>query len=264
VIVHLVILIIVVLSLGASPVAAGQTPQTLRKLKQAVAANPQDPKAHYSLGLKYESLGDADKALREYQAALRLKPDDDKVLSSLGRVMGQLGEPGPALELLKKAVKLNPKSAEARSLLAAAYNKQGVAFMEQGNLDEAKQALEAGIRAKAGTAETEALRNNLGCLYVKENRLDQAVGTFQEVLRQNPDSAQARYNLALIYYATGNPQAASVEFFTLKGIDRNLAGELNDYRFRIRTSTDYAPPVKTMQMKPSPLLTGGGIPADYR
>ena len=91
-----------------------------------------------------------------------------------------------AIEILKKAVKLKPDFAAARSLMAAEYNRQAIAFMAQGNLEAAREALEAGIQAKGGAAVTEALRNNLGCLYVRENRLDQAMGTFKEVIRQNP------------------------------------------------------------------------------
>jgi tetratricopeptide (TPR) repeat protein len=259
---HLTILVIVLLSLGASPIVAGEKPPTLRELKKAVAASPQDPQAHYSLGLQYESLGQTKKAIGEYRKSLSLKPDNAKALYSLGRLMNQLGEPEKAIEIIKQAVKFNPKFQEARNLLAAVYNQQAMAFMEQSNLDAARQALETGIQAKGGPAETETLRNNLGCLYVRENRLDEAVGTFREVLRQNPDVPQARYNLALIYYATGNHQAAYVEFFALKGLDRDLAAQLSDYRFRIETSTYVTPPVKTMQMKPSPALVGGNIPAE--
>lgn len=261
---YLLILIIMVLSLGAGPAAAGPNPPVW-KLKQTVAANPQDPQAHYALGEKYESLGQMQAALRQYKEALKLKPDDAKGLYRLGRLMGELGKPEQAIEIIKKALKLNPNFAEARSLLATEYNQQGTTLMQQGNLEAAKEALEAGIQAKGGPAETEALRNNLGCLYVRENRLDQAVGTFQQVLRQNPNMAQAHYNLALIYYQQGDYQAANREFFALKGINPAMAGELSDYRFRIRTSTESAPPVKTaITFKGSPALTQGTIPSDFR
>jgi tetratricopeptide (TPR) repeat protein len=111
---------------------------------------------------------------------------------------------------------------------------------------------------------TEALLNNLGCLYIQQDKLDDAVGTFQEVLRQNPNVPQARYNLALLYYTTGDYQAASREFFTLKGVDRDMAGKLSDYRFRITTSTEVKPPVKTMYtFKGSPLLTKGTVLPSY-
>jgi len=260
---HLTILVIVLLSLGAAPAAAGEKPSTVRELKQAVAGNPQDSQAHYSLGLKYESLGQTKKAMGEYRKALSLKPDNDQALFSLGRLMGTLGESEKAIEIIKQAVKLNPKSAEARGLLAAVYNQQAMALMGQGSLDAARQAFEAGIQARGGPAATEALRHNLGCLYVRENDLDQAIGTFQEVLRQNPDVPQAHYNLALIYYSQGDYQAASQEFFALKGLDRDLAGELSDYRFRVKTSTYVTPPVKTiLTFKGSPLLTKGSIPSE--
>ena len=262
---YLTILVIMVLSLGASPAAAVEKPGALRELKQAVAAKPEDPQAHYSLGLKYESLGQTKKAIEEYRKSLSLKPGNVKVLYSLGRLMTSLGEPGQATEIIKQAVKLNPKSAEARSLLAAVYNQQAMAFMQQGNLDAAKDSLEAGIQAKGGPAATEALRNNLGCLYVRENKLDQAMGTWQEMLRQNPDVPQAHYNLALLYYTQGDYQAANREFLALKGLDRDMAGDLSDYRFRVKTDYDVKPPVKTMiTFKGSPLLIQGTIPSDFR
>jgi tetratricopeptide (TPR) repeat protein len=257
---HLTILVIMVLSLVASPAAAGPATPTLRELKQAVAAKPQYPQAHYSLGLKYESLGQTKKAIAEYRKSLSLKPDNDKALYSLGRLMATAGEPDQAVKIIQQAVKLNPKSIEARSLLGAVYNQQAIGLLQQGNLDAARQALEAGIRAKGNDAVTEALRNNLGCLYVRENKLGQAVGTWQEVIRQNPDAPQAHYNLALIYYTQGDYQAASRELFTLKGIDRDMAADLSNYRFRIKTSTNVEPPVKTMiTFKGSPLLTEGTI-----
>jgi tetratricopeptide (TPR) repeat protein len=227
-----------------------------------VAAEPQNPQAHYSLGLKYESLGQTKKAAGEYRNSLRLKPNNDKVLYSLARLMAAGGEPDQAIKIVQQAVKLNPKSVEARNLMAAIYNQQATASLQQGNLDAARQALTAGLQAKGGPAETQTLLNNLGCLYVRENKLDEAVGTWRDVLQQNPDLPLAHYNLALVYYATGNFQAAYVEMFAVKGLDRNLAAELSDYRFRIETSTDVKPPVKTLQMKPSPLLVGRNLPSE--
>jgi tetratricopeptide (TPR) repeat protein len=263
---YLAILVIMILGLGlgVGPAAAASK-LPVWKLKQVVAANPQDPQAHYALGEKYESLGQMQAAIQQYNEALKLKPDDAKGLYRLARVMGEIGKSDQAIETIKKALKLNPNFPEARSLLAAAYNQQGTALMQQGNLEAAKEALEAGIQAKGGPAETEALRNNLGCLYVQENRLDQAVDTFQQVVRQNPNMAQAHYNLALIYYQQGNYQAANVEFFAVKGINPGLAGELSDYRVRVRTSMESAPPVKTAITFPgSPALTQGSIPSDFR
>jgi len=262
---YLLILAIMVLSLGAGPAAAGKTPPRLWELKQAVAANPQDPQAHYALGLRYGSLGKTKQAVGEFKKTLKLKPDDAKALSSLGRALNTLGETDQAIAILKQAVKLDPNSTEARSLLAATYNRQGAALMTQGNLDAAREALEAGIQAKGSPEATQALRNNLGCLDVQAGRLDQAVGAFREVLRQNPNMPQAHYNLGLIYYTQGDYQAASRQFYALKGLDPGMAADLADYRFRPQTSTYVTPPVKTMiTFKGSPLLVQGTIPPDFR
>jgi tetratricopeptide (TPR) repeat protein len=259
----MLVLLIVLLGAGLVSAAAGEKPATLRDLKQAVRTNPKDPGARYSLGEKYESLGDAKKAIREYKMVLSLKPGDEKALTRLAGVVGELGQTDKAIELLTKAVKLKPNSQEARKQLAAAYNKQGIGFIARGDLDAAREALEAGIKTDGGAAETEALRNNLGCLYVRENRLDQATETFREVLRQNPEVPQAHYNLALIYYAQGDYQAADRQFYSLKGVDRNLAEDLSDYRFRITTSTEVSPPVKSPGFKGSPLLIQGPKLSSY-
>lgn len=260
----LIVLVIAALLLGTSPASAGQAPPTLRKLKQAVVANPQDPQAHYTLGLQYESLGQTKKATEEYRKALSLKPDYDKALYSLGRLMGELGETDRALKIIKQTVKLNPDSVEAKTLLATVYNRQAMDLLRQGSLDDAREAIEAGMQAKGGDAVTEALSINLGCLYLLQDKLDDAVGTFQEVVRQNPDAPEARYNLALIYYTQGDFQAASREFFALKGIDRNLAEKLSDYRFRVKTDAYVKPPVQTMYtFKGSPLLTKGTVLPSY-
>jgi len=261
---HLTILVIMLLSLGAGPATAGEKSPALWQLRQAVASNPQDPQAHYTLGVKYESLGQTKKAMGEYKKTLSLKPNDEQALFRLGRLMGELGESEPAIKILKQAVKLNPNFAEARSLLAAEYNRQGMALMEQGRLDAAREALEAGIQANGGPLQTEALRNNLGCLYVRQNRPDQAIDTFREVLRQNPNVPQAHYNLALLYYTQGDYQAASRQFFSLKGIDRDMAAELSAYRFRVESPTYATAPVKTMiTFKGSPLLTEGTVLPSY-
>jgi tetratricopeptide (TPR) repeat protein len=260
----LIVLVIAALLLGTSPASAGQAPPTLRKLKQAVVANPQDPQAHYTLGLQYESLGQTKKATEEYRKALSLKPDYDKALYSLGRLMGELGETDRALEIIKQTVKLNPDSVEAKTLLATVYNRQAMELLRQGSLDDAREAIKAGIQAQGGDAVTEALNINLGCLYILQDKLDDAVGTFQEVIRQNPDAPEARYNLALLYYTQGDFQAASREFFALKGIDLDLAEKLSAYRFRVKTDAYVKPPVQTMYtFKGSPLLTKGTVLPSY-
>ena len=260
----LIVLVIAALLLGTSPAPAGQAPPTLRKLKQAVKANPQDPQAHYALGLKYESLGQTKEATGEYRKALSLKPDNEQALYSLGRLMGELGETGRAIEIIKQAVKLKPNSAEAKTLLATVYNQQAMDLLRRGSLDDAREAIEAGIQAQGGDEVTAALLNNLGCLYTLQDKLDDAMGTFQEVVRQNPDAPEAHYNLAILYYTRGDYQAASREFYALKGIDRNMAGELSEYRFRIKTDAYVKPPVKTQYtFKGSPLFTKGTVLPSY-
>ena len=44
---------------------------------------------------------------------------------------------------------------------------------------------------------------NLGVVYTRQGRIDEAIRELQAALRINPDFADAHYNLGVIYRATG-------------------------------------------------------------
>ena len=137
----------------------GDYAPAIRTLLGAVAAAPQDARAHYYLGLAYARLGVVTGAMRQLSDAVRLAPGDPRVHDALGQTLREMGDsraarreleeaahldPGdpryqidlagllldqgelaPAVERLRQAVRLRPRSAEIRLLLATALRRAG-------------------------------------------------------------------------------------------------------------------------------------------
>src|SRR5262245_30450916 len=61
---------------GIALLALGRNNEAEQALRQALTANPDNPRAHYNLGLLYRSSGKAVEALQEFQAVRRLDPND--------------------------------------------------------------------------------------------------------------------------------------------------------------------------------------------
>jgi tetratricopeptide (TPR) repeat protein len=75
---------------------------------------------------------------------------------------------------------------------------------------------------RPASAETQ---NNLGKLYVRTKRYQEAVTAFKAAIALKPGYAEAHFNLAVAYTATGNKLGALEEYRTLKTLDPRLADE---------------------------------------
>lgn len=82
--------------------------ETPAKYKEASEPNPNDAKAHNSLGLIYYKIGALDDAIAEFQAALQLDPNNADIHYNLAFVYSLKGEKSQAIEHLGQAIRLNP------------------------------------------------------------------------------------------------------------------------------------------------------------
>jgi Tfp pilus assembly protein PilF len=105
------------------------------------------------------------------------------------------GDYTQALSSLKEAVKLNPKAAEAWSNLGLAYAGKSDFVHAEGCF---RKALDV-------NAEFSDARLNLGALYLQQKKYPLAEKELKEVLKDlaYPRTAQAKYNLGLVYRAQG-------------------------------------------------------------
>ena len=75
---------------------------------------------------------------------------------------------------------------------------------------------------KPGNAET---NNNLGTVYFRTKRYQEAAAAFKEAVRIKPDYSEAHFNLALAYVALKDKKGALDQYNRLKKLDPKLADE---------------------------------------
>jgi tetratricopeptide (TPR) repeat protein len=221
------IMAVCLLMLAAGPAAARDRAPTLRQLKQAVKANPQDPEAYFNLGLQYEILGKDKEAVRAFTEALKLKPDYPEALNELARLKGESGNSAQAIKDLQQALKLKPDLRATRNALGGEYNQQGLEFIGQGQWDKAAQAFQEALKANPGSEVGSAARNNLGVALASEGNYAEARDQFRQVLENDPGNSNAHYNYGAASLAVGNNVDAFREYLVLRELDPNYAGELS-------------------------------------
>jgi len=220
-------LVCLLLALPWTRAGAREKVPTLRQLKQAAQENPQDPKAYYNLGLKYEAMGKDKDAIKAFNQALKLKPDYSEALYELGRLKGERGETEQGVADLKKALKLKPDYSAARTGLGGEYNQEGLDFVKKGQWDKASQSFREALQANPDAQVREAARNNLGVALASEGNYAEARQEFRKVLEADPNNANAHYNFGVSSLALGNNVDAYREYLILKELDPDAAGELS-------------------------------------
>jgi ADP-heptose:LPS heptosyltransferase len=104
-----------------------------------------------------------------------------------------------AAEESRRLLTLEPENPDAAQVLS-------VVLTELGALDEAErvihQALRLADRATHPTEHRLAALRNLGAVLARQNRVQEAITTYEQVLALSPDLARAHGNLAHLYLAT--------------------------------------------------------------
>lgn len=157
-------------------------------LETAVGLNPSMTETHYRLAATYVGLKEYDEAIHQYREILKQDPRQVDALYSIGKIYN---------DLMENSVK------ELSNFPNSVY--YGLTLIE---------ALEGGQEWRS-LVETEIpkiiqvhpsvpmLRYELGRLQLKDGKIDAARRLFQEELRVDPWSFQARYGLAQIGLALG-------------------------------------------------------------
>jgi len=156
------------------------------------------PNAWNNLGLLATQEGRTAEAIPYFEEALRLSPDHLIALDNLGNAYRQLQQWEQARKVLERAVVVAPQDAEANYSL-------GMVFAQMDDSDRAYEYLQRALKIRPGYPEA---LNNLGVLYLRTQRRDQAVESFEECIRVAPAFDQSYLNLARVYSIEGAPDKA--------------------------------------------------------
>jgi tetratricopeptide (TPR) repeat protein len=222
------------LYLGLIECLQGAPGRARDRLARAVALDPDLVNAWLLLGLMAESEEDFSEAARCYGEAVRRKGeahlanqrlaflalargDRDEALPYLRAwVAGQTDETAPLLHLSAALVELGNESEAAATLdralalepeAPALHRRRGDLCLRMGLKREATAHFRAALAAEPGEVET---RIKYGLTLAAVGDVDGAVAALEQAVDQDPDRADAHYELGILYYTERNDLARAL------------------------------------------------------
>src|SRR5581483_8080183 len=125
------------------------SPDAAKELSLAIAQDPKDPEAQYSMGVALLDDGQPSAAAPYLERAMELDPSFWGTYFYLGRAKLDLGQPADAVPLLRQAAEKNPRA-------ATVFYELGRALISAGKPAEAKQAMQRVRELRAQELETDA------------------------------------------------------------------------------------------------------------
>ena len=215
--------------LGQKQDKAGQYPDAVESLREALKSGRPLPNARFELGMALKHLRKFGEAATEFEMVLRLNPGDPLAHFELGAVEAEQGQFTEAVTQLQEAARLQPGMVEAYLELGrvyrilersedskAAYRKAVELKSDQvsalyglaRNPQDPREAAElfAKIRqlqARSGQSGKADDANGEGIRLMAEGRLGEALSAFRRALADNPTFALAAYNVGVVLARQG-------------------------------------------------------------
>jgi len=164
----------------------GQPDVAERSLVSALALAPKSAEVHMLLGVVSQIQGDHAKAAEALNHALTLRPDDAATLMYLGISLFESGAIEQALASFQRACELAPG-------MASAWYNLGKALKVQLRRVEACSAMEHVLKLDPGHI---LARTSLADTQIGLGDIPAAVANYRDVLRRQPEHADAWYALA--------------------------------------------------------------------
>jgi protein O-GlcNAc transferase len=207
--------------LGNAYALIGDLEKSRAAYERAVALDPHFLEAQLNLANLYATRGELNSAKSIYERVLRSDPSSLEAVRSLGEVAAREGRFDDADRYFSRAVALAPQDKQNQMILARYHFSRGNLMeakthlesgMEPGDIEgyllksqiliglnkpaDAVDVLEQGVRAVPSNAE---LEGNLGSVYLKLGRVNEAEAHLQRAIRLDPNFSDAYEALADIW-----------------------------------------------------------------
>ena len=170
-----------------------------------LAANPSKGPICDVTADHYLAIEDYPAAIRLHRAFLQKQPANALAHYHLGFAYGMRGDEMRELNEYRRAIALRLSSWDL-------FLNAGVAFLANGNLVAATDALQHAVRLDPNQAES---HYNLGLVYERRDMLPEAEQEMRSTLRIEPEELDAKNMLGIIYARQGKKAEASVQWSAL-------------------------------------------------
>lgn len=177
--------------------------------------SPADPRLWTLQALAYAGLKKSAEALESYHRALRIAPEYLPALQGAAELEYALHKPD-AEDLLNRIVAIKASDQTAHAMLGEIFYRKHDCGGSAANFAAASQMI---------AGHPEVLMHYSACL-VQLNRYEQVVPVFQQLLTLDPQSAVARYNLALAQWNLGRFAEAQSALEPALDVERPSEDEL--------------------------------------
>ena len=177
-------------NIGAIKQAQGDFDSALSFYAKAEQINPSNVNTRLNVGTLFQQKKDYLKALKSYESVLTLYPDNVQANLYKAQVLSLMGNKEESLKLYKKVLSIDPANSVAKSEIVSVMKdtmsaKDFVAYLSQ--------------KASSGDKSMQAMLYDYAYKLHKDNKVDDAINAYGEVLKSNPANVDAYVNLAICY-----------------------------------------------------------------
>ncbi|MGC2480836.1 MAG: tetratricopeptide repeat protein, partial [Candidatus Sulfotelmatobacter sp.] len=180
--------------LGLTEGQLGDLPGAAAEFRRALQLDPQLAPAHLLLGETLRRQGDHAGALAQFRKAVAIDPNEPRAQLNLGKELKASGDLAGAIAAFQRAIELKPDFEDAHYNLGLALRAQGKTGAAQKEMKEISALDE--FRARLAEAKLLILQ---GVQALEEQRLDDALASFQKATEKSPELPTGYYYLGLTW-----------------------------------------------------------------
>ena len=178
--------------------ARGEVDRAISLLQEVLTDKPNLAAAHEYLGIAHGARKEFSQAATELSEAVKLAPNNVTARTALAAVRLASGDFNSAIKEAKTGIRLNPRNLKAVRILGSAY-------LQKGEIAKAKKVFEMIVEQVPQEASS---HYQLGLIARNDKRWVEAIGHFEQSLKNNRDSLQALTQLSNIHLVKGDAKAA--------------------------------------------------------
>lgn len=226
----------------------------IQACSEAIRRNPRDALSYYNRGVQNGNKQDLDRAIADYNMAIEIEPKFAAAIGNRGNIHARKGDFDRAIADSTKAIDIDPenpnpygtrafsygakgdfgrsladytKAIEVDPKLAAAYNNRAY-LRAKFNRDLPLALSDADTAIKLRPNNPTQL-DTRGFVYLRLNRLDEAIRDYDAALKIDPGKATSLYGRGLAKRKSGDRAGGDADIAAAKSIKASIADEFVKY-----------------------------------